>query len=85
MEDIVSPATAFVQPASKLRSAAANSIAPAFSAILPMVARTSSARPRFLIVVRTRQPSLRSWSDAVAGDVAGPASDDDQAARGRGR
>jgi len=34
-----------------------NSIALAFAVILPMVARTSSAAPMFLTVVRTRQPS----------------------------
>ena len=37
-----------------------NSIALAFAVILPMVARTSSAAPGFLTVVRARQPSLRS-------------------------
>ena len=37
-----------------------NSIVAAFAAILPMVARASSARAMFLTVMRTRQPSLSS-------------------------
>jgi hypothetical protein len=56
-----------------------NSIAPAFAAILHMVARVFSARARFLIVVRA---IVEQFRDAIPGYITGPAGNDDEAPRG---